>query len=128
MEWWGRYIGIPFRDGGRDRSACDCWGLVRLIYRDELGIDLPDGTGYAHVRDGEGISRICDSLLLDWYPIVGKPRPFDVPLFRLAKGCAHVGVMIDGVRMVHAAQGKDSCVEPCFHLGHPTFYRHREIG
>jgi NlpC/P60 family len=36
-----RYLDIPYRYNGIDRSGCDCWGLVRLVYAD-LGIVLPD--------------------------------------------------------------------------------------
>ncbi len=37
-----RFIGIPFKDGGRDFDGVDCWGLVVLYYRDALGVTLPD--------------------------------------------------------------------------------------
>ena len=38
----GFFIGIPFKDGGRDFTSVDCWGLAVLYYRYALGITLPD--------------------------------------------------------------------------------------
>lgn len=37
-----KYIGIPWVAGGRSESAADCWGLVMLVYRNELGLELGD--------------------------------------------------------------------------------------
>ena len=41
MDWWARYIGLPFQDGGRGPHAFDCWGLVRDVYARELAVALP---------------------------------------------------------------------------------------
>jgi len=40
-KWVGKYVGIPFISNGRTMDGCDCYGLARLILRNEYGIHLP---------------------------------------------------------------------------------------
>jgi len=40
-HWACKYIGLPYRVGGRDFDGVDCWGLLYLVYRDEFNIHLP---------------------------------------------------------------------------------------
>ena len=37
-----KYLGIPYKNMGRDLEGLDCWGLVLALYKDILKIDLPD--------------------------------------------------------------------------------------
>jgi cell wall-associated NlpC family hydrolase len=37
-----KFVGIPFIDGGDSYDGADCYGLIRLYYRDELGIEIPN--------------------------------------------------------------------------------------
>ena len=36
------YIGVPYKDKGRDLKGCDCFGLVKLYYKNELSINIPE--------------------------------------------------------------------------------------
>ena len=41
-QWIDDYVGIPFEIGGRSLRGLDCYGLVWKVYRDILGVSLPD--------------------------------------------------------------------------------------
>lgn len=43
-----RYIGIPYEHQGRSMKGLDCYGLVVLVYKDKLGIELPDVEHYQY--------------------------------------------------------------------------------
>ena len=38
--WVADYVGLPWEPYGRTRAGVDCWGLVRLVYEERLGICL----------------------------------------------------------------------------------------
>lgn len=131
------YVGIPFVDGGRDRSGCDCWGLVRIVYAEQACIDLPS---YGEIGAHEllAVTRALDAGMLDetWRRVDGETRrPLDVVVMkRLDKAGAvpvHVGVMLDARRVLHVEEATDSVAVA---VTHPSvagrivgFYRHRDL-
>lgn len=42
MSPLSKYIGIPFVDEGRTFKGCDCYGLVKLYFKNELNKTLPE--------------------------------------------------------------------------------------
>ena len=118
MEWWSRYIGLPFEDGGRGPHGYDCWGLVRAIYADRLDVNLPS-YGEISARDLARIARAMAVGKDDGWRQVGVPRALDVALMRSGRGGArvvHVGVMVDGRRLLHIEEAAAAAVVPVSHF------------
>lgn len=103
MDWWHDYIGRPFRDGGRGPDSYDCWGLVRAVMADRTGLALPaygEISAADLVRVRSAMARDCD----DGWVGVADPRALDVALMASGSGgraIVHVGIMIDGARLLH---------------------------
>jgi cell wall-associated NlpC family hydrolase len=98
-----RYVGLPFRDHGRDRRGVDCWGLVHLIYAD-AGIALPSYVGdYVSIEERAEIEALIAGgrAAGPWFPVEGK-RPFDVIVLKMLGHASHVGVSLGRGLMIHA--------------------------
>lgn len=117
MTWWSEYIGIPFLSGGRGSSAYDCWGLVRAVYADRLGLELPS-YGEISADDLVRVARAMDRAKDDgWVPC--GPQPFAVVLMRHPRGgrrIVHVGVMVDDKRVMHVEEATSTVVVPVDHM------------
>lgn len=124
LHWSARYVGIPSRDHGRDRDGCDCWGLVRLVYADELGIRLPgyDETYVSteeHAAIGAAIAGRPDA----WFE-VHRPAAYDVRLYRIGAHPCHVALHVGGGRMLHVTRGDAAKIEPT----DSPVWEHRLVG
>ena len=116
MIWWAKYVGIPFLDGGRDMAGLDCWGLVRLIYAQELDIDLPD-YGEVSAKDLLRVARSLDAGSERWLS-VDDPVEFDLVAMRLYDRAwvGHVGVMLGARTMIHTEDRIAVSVVPVDHF------------
>lgn len=108
------YIGIPFLDKGRDPAqGLDCWGLVRVFYQTEMGIDLPSLTeDYPTTEDRETISRLVNGHRIGWPLIpIGEEQYGDIIVFRLLGSQCHMGVVMGNGIFLHVMEGMNSCLD-----------------
>ncbi|WP_164681912.1 C40 family peptidase [Fuscovulum blasticum] len=115
--WWEAYVGLPFVDGGRGPDAYDCWGLVRQVYADLLGIDLPS-YGEISAMDLIRIARTMRAGADDGWRVPAIPDELDVVLMRGTGGrssVVHVGVMVSQTRLLHIEAGSGAVVVPVSH-------------
>ena len=123
-----RALAVPFVVGGRDYDeGWDCWGLCRAAYRDVLGIDLPSHDGYTHKTSFEEISRFIGGDAHGW-DHVEQSRVGDVVLYRVGKHPAHIALMIDSRRALHANADVGTAIErlssPLWHSRFEGFFRY----
>jgi len=108
MSWSDRFVGIPFQEFGRSRAGCDCWGLACVIYREELGISLPDYLGYGSVEELGEMAAVIEGATASplWVPVCGTAVAFDVAVFRRGRFSTHVGIVVRHGIMIHV-EGED---------------------
>ena len=108
-----KYIDIPFLNCGKDRAGCDCWRLVVMVYKEQLGIDLPDFAGIyvdGTLASLKKVTRIIRENKKKWQQ-VEKPQLYDVILLRTGSMVYHAGVVVGRRTMLHIMEGIDSTVE-----------------
>lgn len=100
--WWKKYEKIPFKDKGRDENGCDCYGLGRLIYRNELKIELPDLLdAYDSVDDKPTLERIIEEDQKKNWIESPWPAPFDFAVIRMAGLPIHIGIVTKVGYLLH---------------------------
>ena len=110
VEQQRKYMRIPFKSQGHPFSGCDCGGLVWLVYKNELGITLPDwfemynGTQIEHsLETSETVSTMLGKHAVE---IDFKDRkPFDIVAFKVCGATTHVGLVVNKRFFLHTMQG-----------------------
>lgn len=107
LGWINDYVGVPYLVNGRATTGWDCWGLVKAVYHDQLGIELPDwrrGAPYdlgAHIR---GMSAAFETMKARALAeLVPAPEPWAVGFIARHNRPHHVGVAMAG-GVLHCAE------------------------
>lgn len=85
------YLLTPYKDGGRERGALDCWGLA-LCVREDMGLPpLPSVGAYNRstpVGMAKGFIEVTSQMQ------EGSPRPGALAAVFKGRSFVHVGVVI----------------------------------
>lgn len=97
-DWASEYIGIPWKDKGRDHDGCDCYGLLRLVKGEKEGVWIPslveDYITAVDLKDVGALMR--GEIHRRWLPIDAKEaRCFDAAMITVSGEDYHPGVVIE---------------------------------
>lgn len=118
VDWTLKYMNIPFLDNGRDFSGIDCYGLIRLIYKEECNMDLPVHTDWSCAKTWAKLKvrfksqfDVRNAFVIDENTfadvIDGNPKRFDILVFydNKKRVAEHLGLHIGGDRFIHIFDG-----------------------
>jgi len=102
-EWVKKYIGIPFVSNGRTLDGCDCYGLVRLVLRNEYGLNLPElSDNYADALNVKETSRLfAENIPVLAGQKISAPQERAVAVITEHGVAAHVGIVAGGGYILH---------------------------
>ncbi len=108
-----KYIGKPFKSGGRGPKFFDCWGIVIAFMKDINGPELESYDKlYKNVTDGISITRIAEQEIHSWYSINGRElQPGDVPFYKMGPQQMHVGIMVNNNTMLNSCLNIGAVIE-----------------
>lgn len=111
--WVADYLGLPFRERGRDRDGLDCWGLYRLVRGERWGewLDGYDGCYGAAAGREEHAGVIRGQIGFAQVVEPGAEAPGDAVFLRTAGVVCHIGMVIGGGMMLHTRAGVGAAVE-----------------
>ncbi len=98
------WLGTPYRFGGTTQRGVDCSALVRAVYAEAYGLGLTRSTR-TQVQEGREIER-------------RDLRSGDVVFFRTGPDQRHVGIYLDGDRLLHASSSQNRVLVDDFGRSH----------
>jgi len=135
-----QYIGIPYRHLGRNKDGLDCYGLVVIIYKEKLGIQLPDVCEYKYGVEAceymeafytkEQYEHVSDFHKL-WEQVdLDKLEKYDVILFSVyddVSAPTHSGVYLGRGKFIHVMHNLPVTISTLERMkGIHSAYRYKE--
>lgn len=102
---YSEYVGIPFRELGRDKGGVDCWGLIKLIFENEYKIVLPEY--YISHHDEYNVTEKMTNVEDGWHEV---SQPFEGVICLLTMHendkslLNHIGLFINNAKFIQATK------------------------
>lgn len=118
-KWVKKYVGIPFKSGGRTPEGCDCYGLVRMILENEYSMKLPNLDGeYENALDKD----FTKNLFHHYVPLlcgekIEAPEEKAVAIIRTQGLATHVAIYAGDGNIIHTMLNTGTV---CERLSSPT--------
>ena len=113
---FNEYIDIPYLKSGTSKEGADCFGLLYIIYKDKLSIELPklNRLGFdSKTWYKEKGKQIIENLGM-WYRVNPPYQLYDGLIFSRYNGSRiadHIGMYIGNNKFIHVEEGSTSTVE-----------------
>ena len=106
-----KYIGLPYKNLGRDFDGVDCYGLFWLIYKEERGILLPDFTELLYDKEWyKTENHIVDNINELWTK-VSVYKKYDAMIFFNSGSVAnHIGTYVGDDKFIHITENSTSMI------------------
>ncbi len=110
-----QYLGIQYKEFGRDRSGLDCYGLLLLFYSEQLNIKIPD----FHYENKDKAFTFSSLKQTYWslFERIESPNKYDLAAFTQLGGklTNHIGIMIDDNSFLHVPKDQMVIVSKLSH-------------
>ena len=123
MTWYNSYTGFPYKHLGDDtETGIDCFNLCRLVFRNELNIDIPYTTSdFCNIVDEDWYTKTHTQFMLDGFnnPDLGwekvkTPQVYDIIIMSLGSSHVvnHCAIYVDTNKMLQTMINHKSWIAP----------------
>jgi cell wall-associated NlpC family hydrolase len=113
-SWATQYVGAPYVAGGRTLDGVDCWGLLNLVWAEQMGVQLPayEGALYHDQSSTEAVAQDAVAFASHYAPVTpGREQLGDGILIRMRGAPLHVGMVLAPGVMLHVEEGANAVIE-----------------
>ena len=112
MKNFNQYVGIPFTNLGRIKTGADCWGLARIVLKEQYGIILPELLSYLDALNPQQVAEVINfnTPLISGEELLTPEAGCIVVMSKAGLG-SHVGVYIGNNKIIHTTRQTGAIIE-----------------